>query len=663
KEYDKFEKGAANSNTSTRVLQKQLEDPNAKIIITTIQKLSTFIGRNNTHEIFGGHIVIIFDECHRSQFGDMHNRITKAFKNYHLFGFTGTPIFAVNAGTGAKNPQLKTTEQAFGDKLHTYTIVDAITDRNVLPFRVDYVNTVKAGEFEDKKIKAIDAERALLSDARIHEVVKYILEHFAQKTVRSKYYKMNDGRRLNGFNSIFATASIDAAKRYYAEFKRQQDENSGQRLKVGLIYSYGANDDMEEIFDNASGVIDDENNENTDKLDQSSRDFLEVAIADYNETFGTNFDTSADKFQNYYKDLSLRIKNREIDLVIVVNMFLTGFDATTLNTLWVDKNLRQHGLLQAFSRTNRILNSVKTFGNIICFRNLEQATNDAISLFGDKEASGVVLLRKFDDYYYGYEDEGKKVKGYEELLAELLQKYPLGEQILSEEEQRNFIKLYGAILRSRNILNSFDAFSGLEILNERDFQDYQSIYLDFYREYRKGSNNDKENINDDVVFEIELIKQIEINIDYILMLVRRYHDGNCEDKEIRLSITKAIDSSLELRSKKDLIENFVNSLSVGGDVDEDWRAYISEEKQKELERIILDENLNREETLKYIERAFRDGRIEESGTDIVRILPRTSRFGGVAADGASEDGKNSHAAIKRTAMEKLKAFFERFWGV
>jgi len=372
REYDKFEKGAANSNTSTAILKRQLEDKNARIIITTIQKLERFIKSNKGHTIFNGHVVIIFDECHRSQFGEMHAAITKAFKNYHLFGFTGTPIFAVNASSSGK-PNLKTTEQAFGEKLHTYTIVDAIADRNVLPFKVDYVSTMREAEnIEDKKVNDIDRERALFASERIANIVKYILEHFDQKTKRNVYYKIKD-RRLGGFNSIFAVSSIEAAKKYYAEFKKQMANlPSDKQLKIALIYSFGVNE--EEI----DGVID-ENSEDTSGLDQSSRDFLESAIADYNAMFGTMYDTSSDKFQNYYKDVSERVKNREIDILLVVNMFLTGFDATTLNTLWVDKNLRYHGLLQAYSRTNRILNSVKTFGNIVCFRNLEQATNEAIA--------------------------------------------------------------------------------------------------------------------------------------------------------------------------------------------------------------------------------------------------------------------------------------------
>ncbi|MDZ4121868.1 MAG: type I restriction endonuclease subunit R [Candidatus Cloacimonadaceae bacterium] len=415
REYDKFARGAANSNSSTAVLKKQLEDTDSRIIITTIQKLARLIKKEKQHPAYQKRIVFIFDECHRSQFGDMHTAIIKSFKKYHLFGFTGTPIFAANAGSSGTNV-LRTTEQAFGKKLHTYTIVDAITDKNVLPFRIDYLSTMKEQEdIPDEKVWDIDREKALAAPERIANIVAYILEHFDQKTKRNSYYQLKE-RRLAGFNSIFAVASIDMAKRYYAEFQRQMaDLPSDKRLKVGIIYSFTVNEDDPEL----GGIIEDENPEDTSRLDKSSRDFLDAAIGDYNKLFKTNFDTSSDKFQNYYKDVSQRVKDRELDLLIVVNMFLTGFDATTLNTLWVDKNLRLHGLLQAFSRTNRILNTIKTFGNIVCFRNLERATNESIALFGDKEACGIVLLKTFVEYYNGYQAEGKKITGYVELVKEL----------------------------------------------------------------------------------------------------------------------------------------------------------------------------------------------------------------------------------------------------
>lgn len=638
REYERFEKGAANSNTSTAVLQKQLGDPNARIIITTIQKLSRFVAGNKKHPVYDAHVVVIFDECHRSQFGDMHGEITRVFKRYHLFGFTGTPIFADNAGTGG-NPLRRTTEQAFGDKLHTYTIVDAINDKNVLPFRIDYINTIKASDhIKDKKVPAIDTERALLAPERISQIVGYIREHFDQKTKRAASYKMH-GKRLAGFNSLFATASIDAAKRYYAEFAAQQTElHEAQRLKVGLIYSFAVNEE------DSDGLLGEEEFE-TAGLDQSSRDFLETAIQDYNTLFGTSFDTSADKFQNYYKDLSQRLKTRELDLAIVVNMFLTGFDATTLNTLWVDKNLKAHGLIQAYSRTNRILNSVKIYGNIVSFRNLEQATNDALALFGNKEAKGIVLLKPYAEYYTEYQNK----------IAELLTLFPLGAPIIGEAAQKAFIKLFGAILRLKNILTAFDDFAGNEILSQRDFQDYQSVYLNLYAEFRAASEAEKESINDDVVFEIELIKQVEINVDYILMLVEQYlkKKGTGEDKEIRANIERAVNASPSLRNKKDLIEQFVDAVSTKGKVDAQWQAFVAAKKTEELERIIAEENLNPEETRAFIENAFRDGVIPTAGTAITRVLPPVSRF-----------SKNSaHGIKKQTVLDKLASFFDRYFGL
>jgi type I restriction enzyme R subunit len=638
REYDRFEKGAANSNTSTRVLKKQLEDPGARIIITTIQKLSAFIAANKGHDIYSGHVVIIFDECHRSQFGDMHTAITRAFKRYHLFGFTGTPIFAVNAASGG-NPRLKTTEQAFGERLHTYTIVDAINDKNVLPFRIDYVNTIKLPEgIADKQVSAIDTENVLLATERVRQVVAYTLEHFDQKTRRNEGYSLGE-RRVRGFNALFATASIQAAQVYYNQFARQQrDFAPDRRLKVGLIYSYAPNVAVDDEY------LDEEEFE-TDALGSDARSFLEDAIQDYNDMFGTSFDTSADKFQNYYKNLSLRLKNREIDVVIVVNMFLTGFDATTLNTLWVDKNLRLHGLIQAYSRTNRILNSVKTYGNIVSFRDLEQETNDAIALFGNKDARGIVLLKPYYDYYGEYTEK----------VAELLATFPLGTPIVGESAQKAFIALFGAILRLQNILTSFDEFTGSEILTERQAQDYRSVYLDFYAEFRRETETEREPINEDVVFEIELIKQVEINVDYILMLVQKYREerGDGDDKELRSTIIRAVDASPTLRNKKDLIEDFVESVSATGAIDEEWSRFVAAKREGELNAIITIEGLRPDETRAFIEAAFRHGAIQSAGTAITNVLPPTSRF---SAGGG-------HREKKQIVLAKLSKFFERFFGL
>lgn len=672
KEYDRFEKGAANSNTSTAVLKRQLENPNARIIITTIQKLDSFIKKYKEHEVFKKHCVIIFDECHRSQFGDMHKAIVRSFKKYHLFGFTGTPIFAVNANSSAKNIDLKTTEQAFGDKLHTYTIVDAINDKNVLPFRVDYIKTMDSEpDIDDKQVADIDREKAFLAPKRIKLITDYILTHFNQKTYRNeKSYSYNSliniaevasakdknrieevkqKLRLSGFNSIFCVSSVEAAKLYYNEFKRQMEENPSKRLKIATIFSYGANEEVDD------SLLVEENSEDTSSLDKSSRDFLESAINDYNKMFNTSYDTSSDKFQNYYKDVSLRMKNKEIDILIVVNMFLTGFDATTLNTLWVDKNLKAHGLIQAYSRTNRILNSIKTFGNIVCFRNLQKRTDDAIALFGDKEAGGICLLKGYKDYYYGYEDDkGNRKLGYVDLIENLETKYPLSEpQIIGEKTQKDFIGLFGSILRMRNLLSSFDEFAGNEILTEGELQDYLSRYNDLYLEWKKyREEHTKEDITDDIVFEIELIKQVEINIDYILLLVKKYHDSHCEDKEILISINKAIDSSLELRSKKALIENFIAGINDVDDVMIEWRKFVVEQKEKELSEIIKQEGLKDAETRKFIGYSFRDGVMKTTGTDVDRLMPAMSRFGG-----------GNREAKKKTILERLLAFFERFFGI
>jgi type I restriction enzyme R subunit len=642
KEYDRFEKGAANSNTSTKILQKQLENPSNRIIITTIQKLDVFVSKNKTHDIYKKHIVIIFDECHRSQFGDMRRKIVKAFKNYHLFGFTGTPIFAVNAGAG--NQLIRTTQQAFGDKLHTYTIVNAINDENVLPFRIDFINTIKQKkDIKDKNVRAIDIEKALGAPERVHEIVAYILEHFDQKTKRNFFYSLK-GQRLAGFNSIFAVSSIPMAMKYYEEFKTQLAEKN-KKLTIATIFSYSANEDDPE------DALPDEDFEN-DKLDKSSRDFLEAAIADYNSMFSTNYDTSSDKFQNYYKDISQRVKNREVDLLIVVNMFLTGFDATTLNTLWVDKNLKQHGLIQAFSRTNRILNSVKSFGNIVCFRDLKQATDDAIALFGDKDAGGIVLLKTYNDYYNGYDQNGGHKPGYAELIAELTKHFPLDNEIIRKGAKKDFIRLFGEILKLKNILTAFDDFEGNEILNNRDFQDYQSIYIDLYQDFRKEQTDGKENINDDIVFELELIRQIEVNIDYILMLVEKYHASNCKDKSILATIDKAVSSSMELRSKKELIERFVESVNISTKVVDDWKNFVQKQKEKDLSTLITDEKLKNDETRRFIDIAFRDGVLKTTGTDIDKLLPPVSRFGG-----------GNYTVKKQSIIEKLLLFFEKYLGL
>ena len=634
KEYDRFEKGAANSNVSTSILKKQLEDPDARIIITTIQKLDKFVKQNEKHSITKKRVILIFDECHRSQFGDMHTAIKKAFSNYNLFGFTGTPIFAINSSSG-NNPQLRTTEQAFGAKLHTYTIVDAITDKNVLPFRVDYVNTLKLPEeIKDKQISAIDKESALLAQPRLEKIASYILEHFDQKTRRNESYKLKD-RRVSGFNSILATASIEAAKNYYATFKElQKDLPTDKKLKIGIIYSFAPNEA------DADGLLPEEGFETSD-LDVSSRDFLDEAIKDYNEIYQTTWSTSADKFESYYKDLALKLKNRQIDLVIVVNMFLTGFDATTLNTLWVDKNLRLHGLLQAFSRTNRILNSVKTYGNIVCFRDLEENTKESISIFGNKDAGGIVLLKPYSVYF----DE------YTTLVNLLKSKFSPRQIPAGETDKKEFISLYNQILRLRNILSSFDDFQGHALITDADFQDYQSTYIELYNEQKKLVESDRESIIEDLVFEIELVKQIEINVDFILMLVGDLvkSTGN-KNKEIQAKIERTINSSYVLRSKKDLILQFIESVNNNTNIDEHWKIFIDEQKAIELDEIITQEKLNPQKTRELISNSLSDGELKTTGTAISALLPAQDLF----------DENNLRGLQKLRVIEKLKAFFERF---
>ena len=507
-----------------------------------------------------------------------------------------------------------------------------------------------------------------MDPARISLITKYILEHFDQKTYRGeKTYSFNklvnisdvsgakrnnveeikQKQRINGFNSILAVSNVNMAKLYYQEFKKQMQDSPANSLKVATIFSYAANED------DPDGNLDDENPENTSALDVPSRDFLEEAIKDYNKMFQTNYDTSSEKFQNYYKDVSLRMKNKEIDLLIVVNMFLTGFDATTLNTLWVDKNLKMHGLIQAFSRTNRILNSVKTFGNIVCFRNLQKRVDAAISLFSDNEAGGIVLMRKFSDYYFGYKTEDGKVhKGYKELVDELINKFPLSvPEIIGEQNQKDFINLFSAFLRKRNILLSFDEFEGKEILSMRDFQDYSGRYQDL-RDAWKPDPHEGKDIKDDVVFEIDLIRQIDINIDYILMLVKKFQGTHNQDMEVLSDIKKAIAASPELRSKKALIENFIAGINEIDDVLTEWNNYVAKQREADLVKIIEENKLKPEQTRKFMENAFRDGEVKTFGTDIDDLMPPLSRF-----------NRGNRERKKQEIVDKFKAFFEKYFGV
>lgn len=630
REYDRFQKGAATGSKSTKELQSRLNstDKNHKIIITTIQKLSRFITQaEKDHTIFNEHIVMIFDECHRSQFGQMQKDITKAFKKLYLFGFTGTPIFAANA------LGYETTQRVFGECLHRYTIIHAIRDHNVLPFRVDYHTTTK-------DITQITDE-ILLNPTRIEHITRYILEHFTTHTKRNaKSYNLN-GKHTLGFNALFATQSIPMAMRYYEEFKRQQAHLSQDEvLKIGIIYSYAPNDELEE-----------ENSEDTTALPKSQRDFLDAAIDDYNAIFKCRFDSSADNFQNYYKDFSQRLRDKDLDLAIVVNMFLTGFDATTLNTLYVDKSLRYHGLLQAYSRTNRILNSVKSFGNIIAFRDLQKNTDDALALFSDENAKGIVFLRSLEEYLHGYTDEkGQKHKGYNELLQELTDKFPLEsfrQATLKQSDKKHFLSLFGELLKLRNILEIFDDFS--DSLSDRDKQDYQSHYISTYEELRKDKD-EQENALDEVEFEVELLAQVEVSIEYILELIAKYHKDQATSYE---PILKLLDSSLSLRSKKELFLRFIDSLHTQSNVAKDFSTYIKMCKDNALQDIIDSLNLDPKKTKNFMQDSFERGELRSYGKAFNEIY-EGPLFG---------DEANQTHTIRQQALQKLQAFFELFKGL
>ena len=639
REYNAFAEGTVSANQSTRQLANQINDPSTPIIVTTIQKLATFVKSHRGHAIYSGHVVLVFDECHRSQFGDMHTDITRAFRNYHLFGFTGTPIFADNASSSGK-ANLRTTEQAFGDQLHSYTIVDAIRDKTVLPFRVDYLNSFRVRDgIDNHDVEGIDTDSAYMNPQRISAVVSYILEHFDQKTKRRASFQYKK-RRVNGFNSLFATSSIKAARAYYQEFKRQQaDLPEARRLSVGIIYSYAPNAEAP-----GTGLLSEESMDPS-ALSQDDRAFLDEAITDYNQQFGTNYGTDASGFESYYESLSKALTDRHIDLVIVVDMFLTGFDSKSLNTLWVDKNLRAHGLIQAFSRTNRILNSVKTFGNIVCFRNLEDATNDAIALFGNKEARGQVLLRPYGEY----------LSTYLEIIEQLCIDFPLPiGSIASEKEQKQFIDLMGQVLRLRNILTSFDDFESDDTITPRELEDYRSIYLDLYNETRERSKANKEPIADDLVFEMELVKQVDINVDYILMLVEHHRGerGDGDDREIPVEITRALAASPALRGKRDLIEEFYRRVSLNGDVPTEFESFIAAKRDSELDAIIEAERLG-EGARGFAYDSLREGYVPDEGTGLSSILPPARRFG----------GGGSREAIRSRVLDALRTWVERFSGL
>lgn len=668
KEYNKFQEGAVNGSKNTRALAENLEAPlgQRKICVTTINKLAVYLKRPSAkREVFDRHTVFIFDECHRSQFGEMHKAITRHFKNYHLFGFTGTPIFAQNAGAGA-DPELRTTAQAFGDCLHTYTVVNAIDDGNVLPFKVDYVSTFhRKAEDTDAQVEAIDTDSAWQHPERLRNIAGYILDNFDRKTKRgSQVYSMK-GTARRGFNAILACDSIKSAESYYRVLREMIGQREGCDLKVATIFSFAPN-----APEDPCGFIDDEELE-CDGMPQADRDFLDGVIANYNATFSTSFSTDSQGFDGYYKDVSRRMKGEDVDgkplpqdecldLLIVVDMFLTGFDAKTLNTLWVDKNLRMHGLIQAFSRTNRILNSVKTFGNVVCFRNLEENVDEAIGLFGDPKAGGIVLLKPYDVYF---EEYTKKLAHLREAFSFDALDEPMG-----EEAERDFIKTFSAILRLRNILSSFDGFEEDDTIDVWELQDYQSVYLDLRDKLRGREQVEKESIADDLVFEMELVRQLEINIDYILMLVEKRHGDNVRDREIAERIRSSVAASPELRDKQDLIDRFLEmagfcetpaTFSIDPEASEErrhevvsahWRELVRESMETELGGIIECEHLKPDQTRALVSEAFETGGVPQEGTAVANILPPVSRF----AKG------NPQAEKRRRVTALLSAFYNRF---
>lgn len=668
KEYNKFQEGAVNGSKNTRALAENLEAPlgQRKICVTTINKLAVYLKRPSAkRDVFDQHTVFIFDECHRSQFGEMHKAITRHFRNYHLFGFTGTPIFAQNAGAGT-DPELRTTAQAFGDCLHTYTVVNAIDDGNVLPFKVDYVSTFhRKGENTDAQVEAIDTDSAWQHPERLRNIASYILDNFDRKTKRGGQTYSVKGTVRRGFNAILACDSIKSAESYYRVLREMIGQREGCDLKVATIFSFAPN-----APEDPCGFIDDEELE-CDGMPQVDRDFLDGAIANYNAMFSTSFSTDAQGFDGYYKDVSRRMKGEDVDgkplpqgecldLLIVVDMFLTGFDAKTLNTLWVDKNLRMHGLIQAFSRTNRILNSVKAFGNIVCFRNLEENVDEAIGLFGDPKAGGIVLLKPYDVYFAEYAEKLAHLR--EEFSFDVLDE-PMG-----ETEEREFIQTFSAILRLRNILSSFDAFEDDDTMGAWELQGYQGMYLDLRDEYRRRERAEKESIADNLVFEMELVRQTEINIDYILMLVERRHGDNMRDREIAERIRSSVAASPELRDKQDLIDRFLEmagfgevpaAFAIDPEASEErrheivsarWRELVRDTMEAELGGIIESESLKPEETRALVGEAFEAGGVPQEGTAVARILPPVSRF----AKG------NPQVEKRRRVTELLSAFHNRF---
>ncbi|WP_288868123.1 type I restriction endonuclease subunit R [uncultured Parvimonas sp.] len=654
KEYKRFQEDSVNGSKDTKELKKSIEKDDNRIVVTTIQKLNEFVKKNPNHPIYDKHCVLIFDECHRSQFGDAQKNIRKSFKKYYQFGFTGTPIFPENSLKG------DTTSGTFGAQLHCYVITDAIRDGKVLKFKVDYNNiTPKFKEYEmemdEEKLKKLE-KKMLMHPDRISEITKYVLKVFDTKTHRNEFYDLKH-RRLNGFNAMFAVQSVEAAKLYYAEFQKQQEDlPEEKRLKVATIYSFSANEDPSAI-----GEIEDENFEPS-AMDSTAKEFLNRAINDYNKLFKTNFSTEGKEFQNYYSDLSNRVKNKEVDLLIVVGMFLTGFDAPTLNTLFVDKNLRYHGLIQAFSRTNRILNKVKTFGNIVCFRNLEKATEDAIKTFGDENSVNVILEKSYDEYINGFTDEetGKKFKGYKDICEEIIAKFPDPTEIVLDADKKEFVQLFGELLKAENILRNFDEFESFEkIISDRQMQDMKSVYVDIRESIlneRRSKEAEGEQIDfSDVEFQIDLLKTDEINLDYILALILEKARENDDIESLKAEVRRVIRSSLGTRAKEDLIMEFISKTRLSelkntDDIIETFYDFAKKEKAVKINQLIVEENLN-EKANRFIEKSVSKGYVEYAGDELDGIIPPLSRRGGV------------REKKKEIVLEKIRKVVEVFVGI
>lgn len=681
KEYQRFSPDSVNGSDSTAGLKRNLDKDDNKIIVTTIQKLNNLMKSEGTLPVYNQQVVFIFDECHRSQFGEAQKNLQKKFKKYYQFGFTGTPIFPQNA-LGAE-----TTASVFGRELHSYVITDAIRDEKVLKFKVDY-NDVRPqfkaieNEQDEKKLTAAENKQALLHPDRIREISQYILNNYRQKT-----HRLQAGSK--GFNAMFAVSSVDAAKCYYESFSQLQ-EGRDKPLRVATIFSFAANEEQDAI-----GDIQDESFE-VSAMNSSAKEFLSAAIGDYNALFKTNFSVDSQGFQNYYRDLALRVKSQEVDLLIVVGMFLTGFDASALNTLFVDKNLRYHGLMQAFSRTNRIYDATKTFGNIVAFRNLEQATVDAITLFGDKNTKNVVLERSYKEYMEGFTDivSGEARRGYMDVVTELHERFPNPDEIEKEVDKKAFAKLFGEYLRVENILQNYDEFASLKALQsvdmddpaaveefkarhyldedglkalqaieipaERKIQDYRSTYndiRDWLRREKSGAENEASTIDwNDVVFEVDLLKSQEINLDYILELIFENNKKVKDKVALVEDVRRVIRASLGNRAKESLLVDFINQTDLDqlGDkasVIDAFFAFAQAEQKREVEELIGSEDLNEDAARRYIATSLKREFASDNGTELNAILPKMSPL------------NPKYLPKKQSVFQKIAAFVEKFRGV